>query len=72
MVIQTTSITPLYNRCLRCHRKIKAPQQYGRVCARKMNDYQEFMDTGSADAAGDEVLHCGAKTSFPLGRTKLK
>ncbi len=26
----------LYNRCLRCGRKIKAPQQYGRICARKV------------------------------------
>ncbi len=26
----------LYNRCLRCGRKIKAPQQYGRVCAKKV------------------------------------
>lgn len=26
----------LYNRCLRCGRKIKAPQQYGRICAKKV------------------------------------
>jgi uncharacterized OB-fold protein len=31
-----TDTALLYNRCKRCHRKIKAPQEYGRVCARKM------------------------------------
>jgi hypothetical protein len=43
MPAQATAITPLYNSCKRCHRKIKAPQEYGRVCARKIKAKAEAM-----------------------------
>ncbi len=33
---EAADIPQAYNRCLRCGRKIKAPQVYGRVCARKV------------------------------------
>lgn len=36
-----------HNRCKRCHRKIKAPQEYGRTCARKM---KATTGTGSGKA----------------------
>lgn len=41
----------LHNRCKRCHRKIKAPQEYGRTCARKMKATTDTTDTDS-DKAG--------------------
>ena len=32
------AIVALYNKCLRCHRKIKAPQVYGPKCAKKVQE----------------------------------
>ena len=63
------AIVALYNKCLRCHRKIKAPQVYGPTCAKKVLDSTPEKQRDSADAAGGEVSHCGAETSTPLGRT---
>jgi hypothetical protein len=62
------AIVALYNKCLRCHRKIKSPQVYGPKCAKKVQEAPE-KQLDSADAAGGEVSHCGAETSTPLGRT---
>lgn len=37
MELKDAGLTPAgYNNCKRCGRKIKAPQEYGRVCARKV------------------------------------
>lgn len=46
-----TDTTLPCNRCKRCHRKIKAPQEYGRVCARKIRATTDTTDTDS-DKAG--------------------
>jgi hypothetical protein len=62
-------IVTLYNKCLRCHRKIKAPQVYGPRCAKKVLEATPEKQRDSADAAGGEISHCGAETSLPLGRT---
>ncbi len=35
---EAADLSHAYNRCLRCGRKIKAPQVYGRICARKIKD----------------------------------
>ena len=60
------AIVALYNKCLRCHRKIKAPQVYGPTCAKKVQAFQE----NGADAAGGEISHYdGAEISTPPGRT---
>jgi|GEM_PF-1009484 len=56
----------LYNKCLRCHRKIKAPQVYGPRCAKKVLEATPEKQRDSADAAEGEVSHCGAETSTPL------
>jgi hypothetical protein len=61
------AIVALYNKCLRCHRRIKAPQVYGPTCAKKVLTPEKQRD--SADAAGGEISHCGAEISTPLGRT---
>jgi len=63
------SIVALYNKCLRCRRKIKAPQVYGPTCAKKVQEAIPKKQHDSADASGGEVSHCGAETSTPLGRT---
>ncbi len=63
------AIVALYNKCLRCHRRIKAPQVYGPTCAKKVQEAVQEKQHDSADAAGGEVSHCGAATSTPLGRT---
>ncbi len=64
-----SAIVTLYNKCLRCHRKIKAPQVYGPKCAKKVLQAIPEKQRDSADAAEGEVSHCGAETSTPLGRT---
>lgn len=63
------AIVALYNKCLRCQRKIKAPQVYGPKCAKKVLEASPEKQRDSADAAGGEISHCGAETSTPLGRT---
>lgn len=64
-----TAAVALYNKCLRCHRRIKAPQVYGQICAKKVQEAAQEKQRDSADAAGGEVSHCGAETSTPFGRT---
>ena len=32
------AIVALFNKCLRCHRKIKVPQVYGQKCAKKVRE----------------------------------
>jgi len=63
------SIVALYNKCLRCRRKIKAPQVYGPKCAKKVLEATPEKQSDSADAAGGEISHRGAEISTPLGRT---
>ncbi len=63
------AIAALYNKCLRCRRRIKAPQVYGPKCAKKVLGVIPEKQNDSAGAAGGEVSHCGAETSTPLGRT---
>src|SRR3989304_10575893 len=63
------AIVALYNKCLRCHRRIKAPQVYGQTCAKKVQEASQEKQRASADAAGGEISHCGAEISTPLGRT---
>ena len=63
------AIVTLYNKCLRCHRGIKAPQVYGPKCAKKVLQAIPEKQHDCADAAEGEVSHCGAETSTPLGRT---
>jgi hypothetical protein len=43
-------LTPAgYNHCKRCGRKIKAPQEYGRVCARKVKADAEMKKEQPSD-----------------------
>lgn len=44
-----TDASLLYNHCKRCGRKIKAPQEYGRVCAGKMRVVEAAGASESAD-----------------------
>ncbi len=49
------AIVALYNKCLRCHRKIKAPQVYGPKCAKKVLEASpEKADTARAAVAGPD------------------
>jgi hypothetical protein len=64
-----SAIVTLYNKCLRCHRRIKAPQVYGPRCAKKVLEVTSEKQRDSADAAEGEISHCGAEISTPLGRT---
>lgn len=61
-----SAIVTLYNKCLRCHRRIKAPQVYGPRCAKKVLEATSEKQRDSADAAGGEISHCGAEISTPL------
>jgi len=54
----------LYNRCLRCGRKIKAPQQYGRVCARKVK--VDVDKEKKAEASGCEMQTLRLDKGLPL------
>ena len=52
-----------YNHCLRCNRKIKAPQTMGRVCLRK---------TKEADVRKDELASSSVNGQrSPEGREKV-
>lgn len=42
--VSADTSTP-HNRCKRCHRKIKSPQEYGRTCARKMRTAAGITDS---------------------------
>jgi hypothetical protein len=64
-----SAIVTLYNKCLRCHRRIKAPQVYGPKCAKKVLQAIPEKQRDSTNAAEGEVSHCGAETSTLLGRT---
>ncbi len=64
------AIVTLFNKCMRCHRMIKAPQVYGPTCAKKVQATFHEKQRDSADAAGGEISHYdGAEISTPLGRT---
>ncbi len=67
-----SAIVTLYNKCLRCHRKIKAPQEYGRVCAKKIKDGAVALaDTGKGKQ--DVLPSCGvpARRLAPDSRSSL-
>jgi len=45
----------MYNHCLRCNRKIKAPQTMGRVCLRKTKDVDVRKDEPAPLIINDRI-----------------
>lgn len=61
--------TSSYNHCKRCGRRIKAPQEYGRVCARKIQGSGAKTDGITKDGhkicMAQPGVHLAAHTSTP-------